>query len=249
MSKSKFSVILLTFCLFSSALCHALEKSRLVTNLESGKQQTVITYGTSLTAGGAWVRQLQAALDSSYPGKAMVINSGKFAIWSKWGVDNLDKRVIEKRPDTVLIEFAINDAYLPYKVSIEQARGNLENMINRILKSNAESEIVLMVMNPPIGVYLESRPQIKAYYQMYRNVAKDRKLLLIDHYPKWEKILNEDPDLFKKYVPDGIHPGAEGCKTVITPEITKALGIRAEQKDSGDKKSLPIFTPDPDVWE
>ena len=30
-------------------------KSRLVINLESGKQQTVITYGTSLTASGAWV--------------------------------------------------------------------------------------------------------------------------------------------------------------------------------------------------
>lgn len=236
MSKSKFGAILLTLCLFSSALSHAGEKSRLVTNLESGKQQTVVTYGTSLTSGAAWVRQLQAALHSSYPGKAKVINSGKGSMWSKWGIDNLGKRVIEKKPDTVVIEFAINDAYLPYKTSVKQARNNLENMINRILKSNAECEIVLMVMNPPIGVYLESRPRIKDYYQMYRDVATDRKLLLIDHYPKWEHILNEDPELFKKYIPDGIHPGAEGCKTVITPEITKALGIKTKQRDSGDKK-------------
>jgi len=157
-------------------------------------------------------------------------------MWSKWGVDNLDKRVIEKNPDTVLIEFAINDAYLPYKTSVEQARSNLENMIDRILKSHPDCEIVLMVMNPPIGVHLERRPKIKDYYRMYRDVARDRKLLLIDHYPKWEKILDQDAELFNKYVPDGIHPGPEGCKMVISPEIAKSLGIATEQKDAGEKK-------------
>jgi lysophospholipase L1-like esterase len=146
-------------------------------------------------------------------------------MWSKWGVDNLDQRVIEKKPDTVLIEFAINDAYLPYKTSLEQAQGNLENMIERILTSNSKCEIVLMAMNPPIGVHLERRPQINDYYQMYRDVAKARKLLLIDHCPKWEEILDEDPILFNKYVPDGIHPGVEGCTAVILPNIAKALGM------------------------
>jgi acyl-CoA thioesterase-1 len=146
-------------------------------------------------------------------------------MWSKWGVDNLDKRVIEKRPDTVLIEFGINDAFLPYKTSVEQAKSNLENMIDRILKSNPDCEIVLMVTNPPVRVHLERRPKIKDYYQMYRDVAKQRKLLLIDHYPAWEKILEEDPKLFDIYVPDGIHPAPKGCEAVITPAIVKALGM------------------------
>jgi acyl-CoA thioesterase I len=236
MSRLKVSAILVTFCLFFTTLCYSEEKSRLVANLESGNQQTVITYGTSLTSNAAWVQQLQAALNSSYPGKAKVINSGKGAMWSKWGVDNLDKLVIEKKPDTVLIEFAINDAYLPYKTSIEQARSNLENMIDRILKSNSNCEIVLMVMNPPIGVPLELRPKIKDYYQMYRDVAKNRKLLLIDHYPNWETILNKDPALFKKYISDGIHPSAQGCAMVVSPEVFRSLGIKAEQKTAPNKK-------------
>ncbi len=101
--------------------------------------------------------------------------------------------------------------------------------MKRILKANPKCEIILMVMNPPVGIHLERRPKIKDYYQMYRNVAKDRKLLLIDHYPKWKEVLNEDADLFKKYVPDGIHPGAKGCEIVITPGIITALGIEAEQ--------------------
>lgn len=226
MIRVKISAILATVCLFCATPCHAGEKSRLVTNLESGKQQTVVTYGTSLTDGAPWVPELQAALDRGYTGKAKVVNSGKGAMWSGWGVKNLDQRVIEKKPDTVLIEFTINDAYLPYNTSVQQARSNIENMIDRILKANPNCEIILMVMNPPVGVHLEQRPKIKDYNQMYREVAKDRKLLLIDHYPNWEKILKDDPALFKKYVPDGIHPGAEGCKMVITPEICRALGIK-----------------------
>jgi acyl-CoA thioesterase-1 len=228
MNRSKLYTAVITACLLSATLCLATEKSRLVVNLESGKQQTIITYGTSLTAGGAWVKQLQQALESSYPGKAKVINSGKGAMWSKWGVDNLDKRVIQKKPDTVLIEFAINDAYLPYKTSVKQAQSNLENMIERVLQAHPKCEIILMVMNPPVGVHLQRRPKIKDYYQMYRELAKERNFLLIDHYPQWEKILNKDADLFKKYVPDGIHPGPEGCKAVITPNMISALGIRVE---------------------
>jgi acyl-CoA thioesterase-1 len=224
-NRSKPRVVSLVIGLLFTTFCLAAEQSILIANLKAGKPQTVVVYGTRLTAGGAWVQQLQQALNQAYPEKAKVMNSGKGAMWSKWGVDNLDKLVIEKKPDTVLIEFGINDAFLKYNTSVEQAQKNLENMIERILKANSHCEIILMVMNPAIGVHLERRPNLKDYYQMYRDMAKTRKLLLIDHYPNWEKILNSDADLFNNYVPDGIHPNAEGCEMVITPEINKTLGI------------------------
>ena len=66
--------------------------SQLVDNLKAGQAQTVVTYGTSLTSGGAWVRQLGQALEARWPGKAKVINSGAGGMWSTWGVDNLDDR-------------------------------------------------------------------------------------------------------------------------------------------------------------
>ncbi len=215
------------------------DRSTFVSNLNAGKQQTLVVYGTSLTAGGAWVGQLQKALDERHPGQVTLINSGKGAMWSKWGADNLDTRVIQKKPDTVLIEFAINDAFLPYKTSVAEARSNLTNMIDRIVASKPETEIILMTMNPPIGVHLELRPTIRDYYQMYRDVAKERKLKLIDHYANWEPIMKKDRALFDKYVPDGIHPGTEGCTRVITPAILKGLGIKAEPTAGGDGKPTP----------
>lgn len=225
MRTSNISALLAAACLYSATTGHGGEKSRLVANLEAGKAQTVVTYGTSLTDGAAWVSVMQAGLERSFSGRAKVVNSAKSAMWSTWGVKNLEQRVIGKKPDTVLIEFSINDAYLPYQTSVPQARSNLVEMIDRILKANASCEVILMVMNPPVGGHLEQRPKITDYNQMYRDVAKDRKLLLIDHHPNWEKIRKADPELFRKYMPDGIHPGAEGCKMVITPEIFKALGL------------------------
>lgn len=199
--------------------------SRLVANLKAGKQQIVVTYGTSLTAGGAWVGHLRDGLNKKFPGLATVINSGQGSQWSGWGVSNLETRVIAKKPDTVFIEFAINDAFLEYKTTVEHARSNLEYMIDRILASKPDTEIILMTMNPPYGIHLSRRPKVADYYQMYRDVAKVRKLMLIDNDANWEPI-TKDKALFLKYVPDMIHPGPEGCTQVITPAILKALGIQ-----------------------
>jgi len=225
MSIAVFATLILSF----STNSHAAEKSRLVTNLEAGKQQTIVTYGTSLTAAGAWVGQLSAELKRHYAALPLVLNSGRSSMWSKWGVDNLDTRVISKNPDTLFIEFTINDAFLKYSTSVPQARSNLLNMVDRVLAANKACEIILMVMNPPIGVHLTSRPNIEAYNQMVRDVATERHLMLIDHYPDWQKILNADPKQFTALVPDGIHPNAEGCKQVILPNILRALGVREKK--------------------
>jgi len=203
--------------------------SALVNGLKEGRAQIVVAYGTSLTAGGAWVTQLQQALDEKYPGLATVLNSGQGDMNSRWGVENLESRVIQKNPDTVFIEFAINDAFLDFKISTEEARVNLETMIDRILKWKPSCEVIPMTMNPPVGIHLERGPRIIDYYQIYRNVAKDRNLLLIDHYPQWEHILDTDRDLFDRYVPDGLHPWVEGCRHVITPMILKELGLIADK--------------------
>lgn len=61
-------------------------------------------------------------LQERYPGLATVINSAKSAMWSQWGVDHLSERVLAYKPDMVFIEFAINDAYLPYETNLDQCR-------------------------------------------------------------------------------------------------------------------------------
>ena len=140
--------------------------------------------------------------------------------------DNLDARVVAKKPDVVFIEFSINDAFLAYKTSPEDARRNLEAMIDRILAALPGCEIILMVMNPPTGEHLEQRPKIADYEQVYRDIAQTRSLRLIDHSANWQMVLKRGEAQWKALVPDGIHPNAAGAQQVIVPQLLKGIGLQ-----------------------
>jgi lysophospholipase L1-like esterase len=233
MKKSMFDKfkILIAAAMASSSLLGATTASaadslpQLIQNLEAGEMQTVVTYGTSLTKVGTWPDQLREVLEQKYPGQVDLINSGKGGSTSVWGGDNFDNKVISKKPDAMFIEFAINDS-VGQRMTVAKSRGNLEGMIDRLLAVQPKCEIILMTMNPAVDIHGLRRPNVAAYYQMYRDVAKDRDFLLIDHYPNWKKVLDEDPARFLRYSPDGIHPVREGTLEVVMPEIQAALGLQ-----------------------
>ena len=101
------------------------------------------------------------------------------------------------------------------------------NSLRRPPAAGGRLSSYLLTTNPtaPGTVHSERRPRLEQYYQVYREVAAARGLLLVDLYPTWKKILDEEPDLFKKYVPDGLHPGPLGDSQVIVPGILKAMGL------------------------
>jgi len=237
----------------------AADTSRLIQRLEAGRSQVVVTYGTSLTAGGnsgtrEWVGQFQDWLNEEYPGRVKLINSGIGGASSangnpeKSGLDQLQTKVLDHNPDTVFIEFAINDAYLAYgPLTIQQSKDNLNTMIDRILQKNPQAEIILQTMNPvwdePGHGYqaLSRRPNLAAYYQGYREVAAARGLLLIDHYPHWTKLFETDRPRFESFVPDGVHPNADGYRAIVLPELRHAL---KPHEGTGPMSALSGVAPD-----
>lgn len=222
--------LLLLFCLIQASPSFG---SQLVDNLRAGKDQTVVVYGTSLTAGGRWVAETKAWLEGINPkAKVTLVNSGQSGKNSITGLAKLDEAVIAKKPDTVLIEFAVNDAVLfpdpKQRVSIEDSGKNLETIIDRIKKALPDTEVMIQTMNPawdsPKGNgSATKRPELAAYYEGYRKVAAKRGLTLIDHHKNWEKIRSENEDQFKTYVMDGVHPTAEASVKVTFPEVKKML--------------------------
>lgn len=202
--------------------------TRLVSKLEEGISQRVVVYGTSLTAGNLWPPQLKAAFDSSYPGQVTLINSGGSGENSVWGLANLTSKVINQNPDTVFIEFAVNDAVIrenyANRINPAQSRANLNTMIDRILASLPNCEIILQVMNPVIGDSAAYRPNLALCQQIYREVGKERGLLVIDHMPAWQALLDQGTSAFTAYVSDGLHPGAAGYARFVTPVILREIG-------------------------
>jgi lysophospholipase L1-like esterase len=226
-------VVIVLFAGVGPAICGP---SRLISNLEAGLNQTVLTYGTSLTRPGDWPNQLDAWFQSEFPGQVQLINRG-IPSSSSQNADpffdalvQLDARVLSNNPDTVFIEFAVNDALVGNNVSPQQSGINVNTMIDRILAGHADRVIILMTMNPawdPPGQFGHgsARPNLPAYYQVYREVAAQRGLLLIDNYANWLALRNTNESLFEQYVPDGVHPTAEALQQIVTPRIIHDLTV------------------------
>ncbi len=237
--------ILLFFLLAGFGVQYSVAQSRLIKNLKDGKDQLVVVYGTSLSSGNngkSWMKEVAAVLNRKYGNHLRYRLSGKGGMWSTWGVQHLEDSVISKNPDAVIIEFGINDAFLQYKTSPQLARLNLEFMIERIRLHNPACEIILQVMNMPIGKSAGFRPDLEAYYEMYRKVGKREKLLLIDHYPNWQRILDQGENFFLSKVPDGIHPNDESGRTIIAPLIIDSLEgitpLKSQKKPAN--KEFPV---------
>lgn len=185
----------------------------------------MVCYGTSLTAGSGWVKMLNKELKDWY-----VINSGKGGMNSNWGVDNFYKKVLRYKPKIVLMEFAINDAYIKddfYKlVDIVDSITNIE--ILTLILRRRDIKVYLMAMNPPLDLFLSGRnpaldrPDYSDYYFAHQQIAKVLHIPFIDHTKEWRKLSTDD---FLKYCPDGLHPNELGSKEITIPTILKQLSL------------------------
>lgn len=204
------------------------EQSKTIADrLQAGFGRRVVCYGTSLTACGAWVTQVETQLAH----RVKFVNSGMGRQHSRWGVQHLEDRVLAHRPDLVLIEFAVNDAVARFCLSLEESRANLLAMVDRIAERLPACLVCLQVMNPVVGRpagHAGYRPCLPQYEQVYRDVACERGLMLIDHAPAWRELLAQGEEAFLRYVPDGLHPSAEGEARYVTPAIVRALSGKSD---------------------
>lgn len=202
-------------------------EARFVEKLRQGKSVTIVVLGTSLSV--TWPKiMMDDWLNKEYPGQVTLSNlavaasasqttpamNDKKAIFHHCGLDRLPE-AIRLKPDVVFIEFAINDAYKAYGISVEDAKKNLNAMIDAL----SGSEIILQTMSPVKDP--TSRPRLAEYYQGYRDVATKRGLLLVDHYPNW---------LREPFPADGVHPNAEAYRKVFLPELRRTLCVTGEKQ-------------------
>jgi len=187
-----------------------------------------VFYGTSLTRAGGWVEIIGAELVACYPA-LRIVNAAESGQHSRWGREHFAARVLVHRPTVVLLEFAINDAVARFALSVADARANLAAMLDTLATEFPRSVAVLQIMNPAIdrpAGHDGHRPHLSAYEQMWRDVARERGLLLVDHAPAWTQLLARGEDEFRRYVPDGLHPNAAGYAAFMLPTLRDALGLR-----------------------
>jgi acyl-CoA thioesterase I len=245
--------VLLAISMWSSGV---VARGAILPRLDRGESLTICAIGTSVTADyydpvakgtaqSAWFPLMGQWLNTLYPGKVTLHNEGIGGAASKYtatyrhpgsGLDVQLERALAHNPDVLFIEFAPNDAYVPYGISPQMSRDNLQEMIDRTTawaKSRQKTvEIVVQTMINAIGEHATMRPNLEAYYQGYREVAAANGLLLIDHYPNWVKLYNSEPDhaTWKRYMSNNIHPNDLGAKRVVLPMIQRAIKQQGPQR-------------------
>lgn len=186
-----------------------------------------VFYGTSLTQNGGWVDALAAEIRALNPGFTWV-NAAEGGRESRWGRTHFTERVIAEKPDVVFLEFAINDAVARFALPVDEARANLEAMLDALRAARPQCVPVLQVMNPVTGRpagHDGHRPHLAQHEAMWRTVARERHLSLIDHAPAWAALLARGENEFLRFVPDGLHPSLEGYRRHMLPALRAALGL------------------------
>lgn len=218
------AAILAVVAFLSSGQTASAGRANFLDELERGHAQRIVVYGTSLTANSAWPGLFQQVLRKDYGWRVRVINSGGGGKDSRWGLANLERRVIRQRPDVVFIEFTINDALESSRLPVAESMANLEEMISRIRRRLPFCDVIVMIMNPPTGGALAQRPRIRDYESGYRRVAERAHCRLIDFSATWRALIRRDPALWKTYAPDGLHPVKRASREVTLPYLLRKTG-------------------------
>jgi len=182
--------------------------------LAQARELRLVTVGTSLTAVGGWQAPLEQALAACKNTPVTIINLGVGSSNSRHGLERIEA-VLAARPDVVLYEFSINDAYVKFEVSLPESRNNTLKFIDNVGNS---ARIILMTMNPTHGAVADVRPELADYYRLYRAIAAERGLGLVDNAVDWAK----QNDL-STAIPDGVHPTVEAAAGIIVPNVVRLL--------------------------
>ncbi len=163
----------------------------------------VVCFGDSLTRGYGATRGMDYPARLEEMTGIEIINSGVSGNTTAGGPARLEEDVLAFEPDVVLITLGGND--LKNRVSVETARANLLNIVQRIQAAGT------MVVLGGIDIPLYG----KGYVQMYESLARQTGSVLVPN------ILE---DLFgnPKLMSDSIHPNDKGYE-IMAGYFYKAL--------------------------
>ncbi len=182
---------------------------------EESKTRNIVFFGNSLTAGygldprEAFPALIQDKLDSLGL-KYSVINAGLSGETTSGGDARVDW-VLNQKPDIFVLELGANDGLRG--IPLEETRANLQSIIDKVRKKNAEVEIVLAGMQIPPNMGPEYTSEFRT---IFPDLAESNDIALI---PFLLDGVAGNPDLNQR---DGIHPTVEG-QIIVASNVWSVL--------------------------
>lgn len=162
--------------------------------LAAGEAVTIVAFGDSITNGGEasvpelifwrrWVTDLQA----KYPRtKITAINGATGGDTTTRGLQRLQAKVLDAKPDLVLVGFGMND-HNRRGVPLPEFEQQLRDMVTRIRAATA-AEIVLFSTFPPNPRWLHGSNRMAEYARATARVAAETGCAYADVFNNWQAI-------------------------------------------------------------
>ena len=200
------------------------------------ENKTIVCFGDSLTEGYGASKPGAVDKSKSYPAflqekvKAVVINSGKSGDTTSDGLARLEKDVLSKNPDIVIILLGANNFL--NRESASSTKNDLKTIIDKVKNENRKIYLVSFVGDSTWEeAYLKIipdilAPSVKNIIDEYKNIY----LQLSSENKDIELIQNIWTGIDYTKMSDPIHPNADGYK-IIADNIFNAINPYLRQNN------------------
>ncbi len=208
---------------------------------------TVVTLGDSITRGvraGVKANEtFSAYLQADLRGKgvnAQVVNAGIGGERTNQALDRLARDVLARKPAVVTIMYGHNDSHVEPgrkvpRLPAKEYRANLKALVARLRKAGIKP----ILMTPPCydksagkdGAGDHFNVRLGEYAAICREVARQEKVPLIDHFAHWSKAEKDGADL-RTWTTDLYHPNPRGHREmarVMLPVVLAQLRGKADR--------------------
>ena len=234
-------------------------------------ERVVVTFGDSTTAARGELKVYSQVLADELEG-IKVINAGVGGDNTDHARARFEKDVRAHHPDVVVIQFGINDAAIDVwkdppatqsRVSLPTYQANLRHFVDTLTDDG--TEVILMTPNPlrwnvKMRAMYGKPPYdpdddlgfsvfLKKYAEKMRELARQKKLPLVDVYQRFEEYGKHPGRSVDDLLLDGIHPNEAGQRIVadgLMPLLEKGAASRAEVKIVMNPAASPLNGAAPD---
>ncbi len=199
-----------------------LEKT--INKLTTGKRLRIVALGDSLTYGWmvkkGYLAFFEELISIRYPESIIeIVNRGVPGDTAKGGLLRLSGHVISSKPDLVLVQFALNDAFTGHPVN--QFKKNISSIITEI-KANTSADILLLTSSALEGAY---RDIAGKYYSALTDIATDKGIPIALTHKYWEEKIAQGTRFETLVQNDGAHPSEEGYRLMAEAIVNCLLTV------------------------
>ncbi len=196
----------------------------------------IVAIGDSITAGGGYLRDIDAVLAQQYPDLKIpkVVNKGIGGQKAEDLIKRFDKDVLQRKPAVVTLSIGINDVWHrvkePHKAEVLAAyKENVGKMVDQ-----AQAAGIKVILLAPTVINEDSQSEgnqrLVAYVEAEKQIAADRKCQFVDLHGMFLDALKKKPADEKGnwLTSDGVHMKPKG-NAIMAIGVLRALGVPDEK--------------------